>query len=596
MPGIVTGDAPLETDFQFEGDERLRVDTLAEKGLNPQSPVVNVTMLRDWILSGVATGNQAWQSLYLPAATGGQTIFTVPSGYTPQYIKVYVNGVRQVEGVDFTATNGSTIVFGTGLQNGDVVSYDKITAFNVANVLPLSSVSSLGQLLVAQTTQADMQSVLGIGGSAYLPLSGGVMTGTLEFQAAQPTLKFNETDASSGNRIWDIISSAGSVLFRVANDAYNSFATWLQVTRSGNTVSEVRTIATKVVSQGAHDVTGTLVVGAGSANANVTVSGGGIEVSRSGGAYIDLKDADADDFDVRIQATAASKALVVTADDGTTLSGILTLQGNKVRISNAQPFYELYESDAATDYKITRLVGSAGTFFGQFATDAGAPTTFLQIGRSGATATDIDWTFSGAFRLNGVAPWTSANDGSGSGLDADLLDGLHASDLRWTLIAETAVTGAATAYAWDVTGYNEVQILYIGLSTTSASGALAAQVGTSSALDVGASTYFMVINDVNGLTSNVNVAVNTITTGVLLNGANKGNADTNTGLVRYTGLNQSDVYTRIEVQSLLQGTSELRLTTTFGYFLTKRTDTWVGIRTTGTNTIDAGTFQVIGRK
>jgi len=44
---------------------------------------------------------------YLVAST--QTVFTVSAGYRPGYIDVYVNGVRLIDGVGFTAVDGQTL-------------------------------------------------------------------------------------------------------------------------------------------------------------------------------------------------------------------------------------------------------------------------------------------------------------------------------------------------------------------------------------------------------------------------------------------------------------------------------------------------------
>ena len=41
-------------------------------------------------------------------ATAGQTTFT--ASYTPGSVHVYRTGVRLTDGVDYTATNGSTVV------------------------------------------------------------------------------------------------------------------------------------------------------------------------------------------------------------------------------------------------------------------------------------------------------------------------------------------------------------------------------------------------------------------------------------------------------------------------------------------------------
>ena len=55
-------------------------------------------------------------------ATSGQTTFTVTNSYTVGYVDVYLNGVKLVNGDDYTATNGTTIVLTIGATTGDSVS------------------------------------------------------------------------------------------------------------------------------------------------------------------------------------------------------------------------------------------------------------------------------------------------------------------------------------------------------------------------------------------------------------------------------------------------------------------------------------------
>lgn len=55
-------------------------------------------------------------------ATAGQTTFTVPVGYNVGDIDVYLNGLKLVEGDDFYATNGTTVVLSSGANLGDSLS------------------------------------------------------------------------------------------------------------------------------------------------------------------------------------------------------------------------------------------------------------------------------------------------------------------------------------------------------------------------------------------------------------------------------------------------------------------------------------------
>ena len=53
-------------------------------------------------------------------AIAGQTVFTANGGYTVGYIDVFLNGA-QLQTVDFTATNGTTITLTEAAQVGDVI-------------------------------------------------------------------------------------------------------------------------------------------------------------------------------------------------------------------------------------------------------------------------------------------------------------------------------------------------------------------------------------------------------------------------------------------------------------------------------------------
>jgi hypothetical protein len=54
-------------------------------------------------------------------ATAGQTTFTPSSGYTVGYVDVYLNGIKLVNGTDYTASNGSTVVLTETAAADDVV-------------------------------------------------------------------------------------------------------------------------------------------------------------------------------------------------------------------------------------------------------------------------------------------------------------------------------------------------------------------------------------------------------------------------------------------------------------------------------------------
>lgn len=63
---------------------------------------------------------------FTATATAGQTTVSVGDdgrsiSYTPNYVDVYLNGSKQVNGSDITVTSGTSIVFASALTAGDVV-------------------------------------------------------------------------------------------------------------------------------------------------------------------------------------------------------------------------------------------------------------------------------------------------------------------------------------------------------------------------------------------------------------------------------------------------------------------------------------------
>jgi hypothetical protein len=73
---------------------------------------------------------------YYFLATAAQTVITGTDqnsktlGYTPGTIGVFLNGIKQVNGVDYTATNGSSITFLSALALNDVVEIESYQSYS----------------------------------------------------------------------------------------------------------------------------------------------------------------------------------------------------------------------------------------------------------------------------------------------------------------------------------------------------------------------------------------------------------------------------------------------------------------------------------
>ena len=84
--------------------------------------------------------------------SGITTDFTFASGYTPGYFDLYINGVKMIEGSDYTAPDGSTFkVLNGGAVVGDVLEGVAYKAFSAASAVigissagtPIGNVTSL---------------------------------------------------------------------------------------------------------------------------------------------------------------------------------------------------------------------------------------------------------------------------------------------------------------------------------------------------------------------------------------------------------------------------------------------------------------------
>lgn len=80
---------------------------------------------------------QALRNYDVFTATSGQTVFNVKS-YDPSFIDVYLNGVKLIDGDDYTATDGNTVVLASGATLNDIVEVISFTTFAVADVVATS--------------------------------------------------------------------------------------------------------------------------------------------------------------------------------------------------------------------------------------------------------------------------------------------------------------------------------------------------------------------------------------------------------------------------------------------------------------------------
>ena len=86
-------------------------------------------------------------------ATASQTDFTPSGGYRINELGVYRNGVRLVQGQDYSAVDGTTVTLVNGCTVNDVVEFQIFDSFNIADAISANGNQTMGgDLTVGLTT------------------------------------------------------------------------------------------------------------------------------------------------------------------------------------------------------------------------------------------------------------------------------------------------------------------------------------------------------------------------------------------------------------------------------------------------------------
>jgi hypothetical protein len=180
-------------------------------------------------------------------SSASQTDFTFTAGYDPGYLEVYVNGVRQTEGTNFTANDGASFQILNGIGAGNTVTAAAYKSFNLASVS------------LSEVTDVD-----------NLTITGQIAAATGDIGIA--TITGSGIDIGVG-----IITGNGSGLTGLAN---TDFINAEQLNVIGVTTTGIGTITTSVVVGNAVTVTGTAIT----VDPAVTATFSG-DVNFQGGSY-----------------------------------------------------------------------------------------------------------------------------------------------------------------------------------------------------------------------------------------------------------------------------------------------------------------------
>jgi hypothetical protein len=132
------------------------------------------------------TNNVASKNISV-TATADQTLFTVTGGYRINQLAVFRNGVRLVDGSDFTARDGSSVTLLTAANLNDTIEFQIFDDFRVADAIVSAEASQTisGELNVTGGVNIGIQ-------SAGTQITTGVIT-AINFVGTGNTVEYNSS-------------------------------------------------------------------------------------------------------------------------------------------------------------------------------------------------------------------------------------------------------------------------------------------------------------------------------------------------------------------------------------------------------------------
>jgi hypothetical protein len=126
----------------------------------------------------IAASTTANFTTWKKTATGGETSVSgtddnaVTLSYTAGLEQVFINGVLQVRGSDYTATTGTSVTGLTALVAGDIVTVVCYAPFNIANTIAPTVVDAKGDLLAGTAADTVGRLAVGTNGNVLTAASG----------------------------------------------------------------------------------------------------------------------------------------------------------------------------------------------------------------------------------------------------------------------------------------------------------------------------------------------------------------------------------------------------------------------------------------
>ena len=233
-------------------------------------------------------------------ATASQTDFTPTGGYRINQLGVFRNGIRLVQGQDYTAVDGSTVTLQSGCTVGDVVEFQIFDSFNIADALSSNGNQVMGGDLTVgvstlysgstgilstntlyaetigdtrSTVYGDGSNLTGVANTDYIDAASLTVSGISTFSG--------EVTAAGGVDVTGGVKSAGIVSFTNTTDSTSS-TTGAVIISGGVGIAKSLFVGNNVTIGGTvtyQDVTNVDSVGLITAQTGVRVTAGGIKVT-----------------------------------------------------------------------------------------------------------------------------------------------------------------------------------------------------------------------------------------------------------------------------------------------------------------------------
>lgn len=281
---------------------------------------------------------------------------------------------------------------------------------------------------------------------AFLKSASNTVTGqNTIFSHTAPVIRLEETDAAANNGKWRYYANAEQLSFGCAiDDALSTENCSFLINRTGTTIDSIALAATSLALNGAVNASASIMTlsldsTGGSGPSLVQFKDAGVTrgyVGSENSANQCVSGSAATDVCLRSE----SGAIRFSVDSGSTALAVMS--GTSMTVNGGTVWHSSNDG-AASGLDADLLDGNSSAFFRDMG-NANAGTLAVARGGTGTTTStgtgnvvlSANPTLTGTLTASTVSAttlqqggsgvWTAANDGSGSGLDADLIDGANA--------------------------------------------------------------------------------------------------------------------------------------------------------------------------